>query len=85
MYYNPVRIGLRYPHLQFPLLDFPPIPYGHRAEEPDDLMMMRWECCPIHRQQQLARIMGCPSLGTEMIIQVLYDGFYPREPDLDEY
>ena len=57
VYYNPVRIGTRYPQPQFPLLGFPPIPSGRRVEDPDDLMIMLQECCPIHRQQQLARIM----------------------------
>ena len=47
---NPVRIGPRYPQPQVPLLGFPPILSDHRLEDPDDLVMMLWECCPIHRQ-----------------------------------
>ena len=86
VYCNPVRIGRRYPpQPQFPLLSYPPIPPGCWVEDPDDLVMMLWECCPLHMQQQLARIMECPALCTEMILHVLYDGLYPQEPDIDEY
>ena len=53
-------------------------------EDPDDMVMMLWECYPIHRQQQLVWVIECPSLGTDMIIQVLYDGLYPREPEHEE-
>ena len=85
VYCNPTRIGPRYPQLQIPLLGFPPILSGRRVEDPDDLVMMLQECCHLHRQHQLARIMECPLLGTKMILQVLYDGLFPRDPDLDEY
>ena len=76
VYCNPVRIGLRYPQPQFPLLSFPLIPSGCRVEDMNDLVMMLWECCPLHRQQQLAMIMECPLMGTEMILQVLCDGLF---------
>ena len=49
VYCNPVKIGPRYPQPQFPLLGSPPTPPGHQAEDPDDLVMMLQECCPMHR------------------------------------
>ena len=54
-------------------------------ENPDDLVMMLQECFPLHRQRQLARIMECPLLCTEMVLQVFYDRLFPRDLDLDEY
>ena len=82
---NPVRIGPRYPQPQIPLLGYPPIPSGRRVENPDDLVMMLWECCPPHRNQQLARMIESPWLCTEMILQVLYDAMFPEDHDVDEY
>ena len=45
---NLVRIGPRYPQPQIHLLGYPPVPFGRRIENPDDLVMMLWECCPRH-------------------------------------
>jgi len=80
---NPMRMGPRYPQPQVGLLGYPPVPVGRRVENPDDLVMMLRECCPRVRQEQLARIMENPHLGTEMIIQTLYESMFPEEPDPD--
>ena len=82
---NPVRIGPRYPQPQIQLLGYPPVPFGCRSENQDDLVMMLRECCPRHRQEQLARMMKNPALCTEMILQVLYYSMFPKDPDVDEY
>ena len=82
---NPVRIGPRYPQPQIQLLRYPPIPFGCRIENPDDLVMMLRECCPLCQHQQLARMMENPGLCTEMVLQVLYDAMFPENPDVDEY
>ena len=82
---NPVRIGPRYTQPQIRLLGYPPIPFGHRVENPDDLVMMLRECCPLHCQEQLARIMENPSFCTEMILQMIYDAMFPEEPDAELY
>ena len=78
---NPVRIGPGHnePWARIRLLGYPPIPFGRRIENPDDVVMLLRECCPLHRQDQLARVLENSHVCAEMIIQVLYDELFPGE------
>ena len=78
---NPVRIGPGHnePWAQIRLLGYPPIPFGRRIENPDDVVMLLRECCPLHCQDQLARILENSHVCAEMIMQVVYDELFPGE------
>ena len=82
---NPVMIGPSYPQPQLQLLGYPPVSFGCLIENPDDLMIILQECCPRHRQQQLERMMENPALCTEMVLEVIYDAMFPKEPDGELY
>ena len=56
---NPLRIGPRYPQPQIPLLGYPPIPSGRWVENPDDLVMMLWECINISSWRGSWRVLVC--------------------------
>ena len=39
---SPVRLGPRYPHHQFPLLNFLALCPGDEVQDPDDIVLLLW-------------------------------------------
>ena len=81
---DPVRLGLNYP-AQPALLSFPNIIPGTEVVNPDAVILLLREECPLYRQNQLARILHCRQLRVVTVIEVLYAWLYPDpNPDNEE-
>ena len=53
---DPVRLGSNYP-VQPALLSFPNFQHGNEVGHPNNIVLLLWEECPSHRQEQLTRIL----------------------------
>ena len=82
--YSLARIRPGHPHPQVLLLSFLVLRPGDEVRDPDDVVLLLREECPIHRQQQLARILQYLSLGVDIVIQAVYEWLYPENPDNEE-